>query len=567
MSEEILEQEQSKQFEIERVFDLVRRRHMQFLIPLLLGWFLVWAASWVLPVSYKSTTTILVQQPAVPKDYVVPNISDNVEDRLASLKEQILSRTRLLLIASRLHLYANSERKLTPDDIVEQMRSDTHVDFLRDTETGVVNGFTVSYSAPSPHLAQSVTSELTGLFINENQATLQRESENTTEFLQKQLADARTSLAEQEAKVKEFQAAHEGDLPSQEASNIQILSGLQTQLQTESDALNTARQQRAYLQSLIEQYRSLSISVQGSNGAAANASVEPVSLSSIDAQLEKMKEQLTDLRTRYTEQYPAVQNLEAEIATAAKERSQLAAKLEAQAKAAAQHPEGDAAATTMDSTTSTTVLQLQGQLQATQTEISNREHAIAELQGRINTYQARLNAEPASEAQLADLTRGYEQSQTNYNDLLKKESDSAMATSMEQMQEGERFSVLDPPSLPIMPAFPNRIKFCLAGLGVGLALGVVVAGGLEFLDDRMHNDKDIEKFLPAAIIGEIPEIRTEADQKKEKRKAVLSWTVAVLVVLTLASGSAFNYVYATRPAIQLHITGWWRHPAWSGQHV
>jgi polysaccharide biosynthesis transport protein len=562
MPDEFIEQEEKKQFDIERVYDIVRRRHMQFLIPLLLGWFLVWAASWVVPVRYKSTTTILVQEPVVPKSYVDPNINDDVQDRLASLTEQILSRTRLLLIANRLHLYEDTERPLTQDQIVAKMRGDIDIDLQRDPKSETVTGFTVSYLAPSPQLAQAVTSELTGLFINENQATLQQESENTTAFLQKQLADARTSLAVQEAKVKEFEAAHQGDLPTQETSNIQILSGLQQQLQSESDALNTARQQRVYFQSLIQQYQALRAPAQSSG-----ANGPPTSLSAIDEQLTKMKAQLADLRTRYTEEYPAVQNLEAEIAMATKERSRLAADLEDRAKAAQQNPGASAAATAMDPTTSTAVLQLQGQLQATQTEIANREHDIADLQARINSYQARLNAEPASAAQLADLTRGYEQSQTNYNDLLKKESDSAMATSMEQMQQGERFSPLDPPSLPIMPAFPDRVKMCLAGVGFGLALGVIVAGGLEFLDDRLHSDKDIEKLLPFAIIGEIPEIRTATELRQAKRKVASGWTAAALVVLTLATGSAFNYVYAARPAFHLHVTGLRRHVSGSGQHV
>jgi len=561
MSEELLEQSEKKSFDIERVRDLVRRRHMQFLLPLLAGWLLVWVASWVIPVRYKSITTILVQQPAVPKDYVVPNISDNVEDRLASLREQILSRTRLLLIANRLHLYEDSEIKLTQDEVIAKMRKDIDILLVRDPENGTVNGFTVAYSAPSPQLAQAVTSELTSLFINENQATLQRESEDTTQFLQKQLGDARASLSQQEAKVKEFQAAHEGDLPSQEASNLQILSGMQSQLQNEEDALNTARQQRVYYQSLIQQYETLRGPTQsvGTSGA-------PTSLSALDDQLAKMKAQLADLRSRYTEEYPAVQNLEAQIATVTKERSQLATELETRVKAA-HHPDENADSATMDPTTSAAVMQLQGQLRASETEIANREHAIADLQARIGTYQGRLNAEPASAAQLADLTRGYEQSQANYNDLLKKENDSAMATSMEQMQEGERFSVLDPPSLPIMPAFPDRIKMCLVGLGAGLALGLFVAGGLETFDDRLHQDKEIEKLLPVPILSEIPDIRIPAEIQEERRKTVVGWAVAVVVVLTLASCSTFNVVYATRPAIHLHVRDAWHRIAGPAHHV
>jgi polysaccharide biosynthesis transport protein len=158
MSEELIEQEEKKPFDIERAYDLVRRRHMQFLVPLLAGWFLVWAASWIIPVRYKSTTTILVQQPAVPKNYVTPNINDDVQDRLATLQEQILSRTRLLFIADGLHLYRDTERRLTPDEVVTKMRKDVDILLVRDPETGAVTGFTVSYSAPSPQLAQTVTS-------------------------------------------------------------------------------------------------------------------------------------------------------------------------------------------------------------------------------------------------------------------------------------------------------------------------------------------------------------------------------------------------------------------------
>jgi succinoglycan biosynthesis transport protein ExoP len=88
------------------------------------------------------------------------------------------------------------------------------------------------------------------------------------------------------------------------------------------------------------------------------------------------------------------------------------------------------------------------------------------------------------------------QSKADYDDLLKKKNQSEMATSMEQMQQGERFTMLDPPSLPLKPDFPNRLKFCGIGLGVGLALGLIVAGGFEFLDDRMYSEKDIKKLLP-----------------------------------------------------------------------
>ena len=108
----------------------------------------------------------------------------------------------------------------------------------------------------------------------------------------------------------------------------------------------------------------------------------------------------------------------------------------------------------------------------------------------------------------------------NYDELLKKKNDSAMATSMELLQQGERFRIIDPPSLPVKPDFPNRLKFCGIGLGIGLALGVVVAGAFEMMDDRVYDEKELQKLLPVAVISEIPSLEVEADVQRERQPLV-----------------------------------------------
>jgi uncharacterized protein involved in exopolysaccharide biosynthesis len=188
------------------------------------------------------------------------------------------------------------------------------------------------------------------------------------------------------------------------------------------------------------------------------------------------------------------------------------------------------------------LLQLQSQLQANQLEIATREQAITGLQGRINEYQGRLNSAPATEQQLAELTRGYEQSKANYDDLLKKKNQSVMATSMEQMQQGERFTMLDPPSLPSRPDSPNRLKFCAMGVAAGLGLGSLIVFLLEFFDDRMHGEKGIKALLPIAVIAEIPEIRSPSDEAKQKRHLIQGWAMAVIVGAVIAVGSAYSFL-------------------------
>ena len=438
MMTELIEEQEAAKPDVERYLDLARRRYVYFLLPLFAGWLLIWGASWILPAKFKSSTLILVEQPTMPQTYVTPNVNDNLQDRLQSITQQILSRTRLLTIINKLNLYAGDKIQRTPDDNVESMRKDITIDLVRDNRSAEINAFRVSFSSHSPILAQEVTNELTQLFIDENNKVRREQSEGTTHFIEQQLEDSRASLAAQEAKVRQFQSAHEGALPTQQTSNLQILAGFQSQLQSQQGSLNTAKQQRVYYQTLIEQYKNLHASGHTVDGA-------PTELTAIDAELSKLRTQLTDLSSRYTDSYPDVQKVKAQIARTEKQKQDLLAT-----------PRSSAKPTT--ETESAPLLQLQSQLQANQLEIASREREIVDLQGRINEYQGRLNSAPATEQQLAELTRGYEQSKANYDDLLKKKNQSAMATSMEQMQQGERFTILDPPSLPAKPDFPNQTQ-------------------------------------------------------------------------------------------------------------
>src|ERR1700679_3250131 len=334
--EEIPEERSSEGLDFQRYLGVIRRRHVHFLVPLFLGWIIVWGANWVLPPRYKSTTLILVEQPTMPKNYVEPNVNEDLQERLASIEQQILSRTRILLIIDKLHLYSGAHGDKTPDAKVELMRKDIDIELVRDTQSQQITAFKVSHSAQDTHVAQRVASELTDLFINENLKVRQQQSQDTTTFIESQLENARATLAEQEAKVREFEGQHVGELPSQQATNLQILSGLQAQLQNEQDTLNTAKQQRIYLQTLIDQYRTLHTTSRTADGT-------PTGLSAIDQDLDRLKSKLAELSARYTDQYPEIENLKDEIAKTEKRKSALAAELKTRSTGARQSDDSFAA--------------------------------------------------------------------------------------------------------------------------------------------------------------------------------------------------------------------------------
>src|SRR5580658_1969369 len=526
--------EKSEGLNLQHYLGVVRRRHLHFLVPLFLGWIIVWGVSWVLPPRYLSSTLILVEQPTMPKDYVTPNVNDDLQERMQSITQQILSRTRLLHIIDEFKLYAGGHAQRSPDQKVEMMRKDIVIDLVRD-ERNRITAFNVTYSSRNPSTAQQVTSELTDLFINENLEVRQQQSEDTTQFLETQLEAARKSLSDQEQRIREFKGQHVGEMPGQLASNLQILQGLQSQLQNEEDALNTARQQHVYLQTLADQYRALQGSPKSADGTATG-------LPALDQELEKLKAQLADLRSHYTDLHPDVRKVKDQIAQTEKMRDQLLAGLNTGDGANAGANAANAANPSADPAQFSLLAPIQSQLRSNQLEITNREHSVTTLKAKVDDYQGRLNQEPIREQQLADLTRGYEQSQANYDDLLKKKNESKMATSMELLQQGERFRIVDPPSLPIKPDFPNRLKFCGIGLGVGLALGVLFAGAFEMMDDRIYDEKGFAKLLPVAVISEIPAIASPEDELRERRLFWLGWAVAGLVSATILVGSALSYL-------------------------
>jgi len=283
---------------------------------------------------------------------------------------------------------------------------------------------------------------------------------------------------------------------------------------------------------MIDQYRG-SHSISAADGTS--------SISSVDQDLMQLRTRLAELRSKYTDRYPDVVAVQDQIST----KEQLRDKLAIEEKKSSTGSKPSTQTNTdarMNTPMSAVLAQLQGQLESNRLEVENRDKSIASLKARIGVYQSRLNAEPVAEQQLAELTRGYEQSKENYDDLLKKESGSEMATSMELMQQGQRFTMLDPPSLPSKPDFPNRLKFCAYGLIAGFCLGLIVVVVFEFFDDRVQTERQIRSMLPVNVIWDIPVVQSEKDLARAKLRLALGIVSGVLVVVTILAGAVSSYL-------------------------
>jgi succinoglycan biosynthesis transport protein ExoP len=112
---------------------------------------------------------------------------------------------------------------------------------------------------------------------------------------------------------------------------------------------------------------------------------------------------------------------------------------------------------------------------------------------------------------------------------------------MELRQQGEHFRILDPPSLPVKPSFPNRLKLCGIGLVVGVLLGAAVSAGIELIDDRLFSEKELKERVPAIVLSEIPNLATAEEEGRQFRSAIMRWVAASVTFALILAGTALSY--------------------------
>lgn len=319
-----------------------------------------------------------------------------------------------------------------------------------------------------------------------------------------------------------------GELPDQLQSNLQILTGSQGQLQAAVEARDKALQQQAYLTSLATQYDAMGVSE--STPAAPQTTAQ---------QLEMMRAELASLEAKYTPDHPDVKKLKDTIA-----------KMEQMQKDTQDTKSQDASddsekktATASQLTAMTPVMQIQSQMKANKLEIQTREAQIAKLEAKVNEYQARLNATPVRQQELSDIMRNYDESKKNYDTLLGKTMQSSLATSLTRQQQGDQFRIIDPPSLPEKASFPDRFKFSLAGLGVGLALAFVFGVGSEFIDDRIRSEQDLIEAAPLPVLAEIPPLPTDEEISAQRWKPWIALAAAILIAIIIPTGIWYAFYW------------------------
>jgi polysaccharide chain length determinant protein (PEP-CTERM system associated) len=484
--------------------------------------------AWVrtLPNLYRSDTLILVVPQRVPENYVKSTVTTRIEDRLQSIQQQILSRTRLERIIQDFNLYAEARRTAIMEDVVDRMRDNIAVQVVKG------DAFRVSFTSDEARTAMRVCERVASLFIEENLRDREVLAEGTNQFLEAQLEDARRRLIETERKVEEYKRTYAGELPEQREANMQGLHNIEMQLQSLTEAMNRDRDRRLIVERLIADAESpdpvLTTPPPAPPRPVAQVGPDGLPVGATAAQqLEAAEATLQQMQTRLTPQHPDILRLKRII-------SELQKKADAEALAGPVSPNAPTV-NPAERLRKNRLAEMKAELEKIDKQIETRVALEQQLRASMATYQKRIEAAVARQSDLTELSRDYQTLQSTYTGLLGKREDSKVAANLERRQIGEQFKILDPARLPERPTSPNRPRLQSMGLAAGIGFGLALMALIEYLDKTLKSEVDVTAALNLLVLATVP-ILPEVGYRVGRRRKVIA--VSATVLFTAAVGAA-----------------------------
>jgi len=494
---------------------ILKRRRWSLILPFVSVFLMAFIIAVMLPPVYKSVSTILIEEQEIPSDFVITTVTSYAEQRLMSINQRIMSASRLMDIINRFNLYKDKKDRWTNEEIIEKMRQDVKMEPISaevtDRRTGrpstATTAFTLSFEGTGdPVVIQRVADRITSLFLEENQKVRARQTSETSKFIENEMLNVKTQLTEIEKQIAAFKEKHINELPELFQVNMQSLNNIEVNLDRAKEQLRSLKEREGSLQTQI-------------------AAIISDSKNLDKKRLDELRLQMVYLKTRFSDQYPDVVKIGAEIAEIEKKLSNTDRSLK-------KHD---------DREDNPAYISMRSQLSATQADIESVNRQIRDLDKKSNDYRNRIEATPRIEEQYKAIAMEQINTKAKYDDLMRKLMESKVAEGLEKEQKGERFTLIDAARLPEKPYKPNRLAIILIGVVLGIGAGVGLAAVIEFSDDAVRSEKRLVSATSFPVLSVIPKIITETELARQKFKV----KVFTLGVLVCAAGglAVFHFVF------------------------
>jgi polysaccharide chain length determinant protein (PEP-CTERM system associated) len=478
--------------------EILKRRKWSLILPFVIISLGAVIVALALPAVYRSSSTILIEEQEIPSEFVMTTVTSYAEERIQAIRQRIMSFSRLLEVIERFNLYPELRAKRTDEEIVAKMREDTSLQ-MRSAENARQRGgksatatiaFSLSYEGRNPRQVQQIANVLTSLFLEENLKVREKAVAETSAFLESEMAKIQKDLTEIESRIAEFKRKHMNQLPDMMQANLQNLSNIESNIQQiRANLLSLAERE----QFLVAQLTTIPPRIENEKESAARN------------RLEELKLQLVHLTKRFSDEYPDVIKVRAEIAELEKQLEET----------------GASPGSKKNSPNNPTYITMVSQLAGIRTEMGTAELRLEELQETAEAMRRRLAASPEVEEGYNTLINKRDSLQTKYDDLMGKLMEARVAHGLEKEQKGERFVLLESPRVPEKPFKPNRLAIMLVGLMLGIGAGTALAALREFSDDAVRNPDYLAAATRFPVLAGIPRIMIESELEAQRRKRLV----------------------------------------------
>lgn len=538
---------------------LLRRRKSWFLGGLLAILVASVGLAFGLSPVYRSQSTILIEQQEIPQELVRSTITSFADQRVQMISQRVMTRSNLLEIIRKFGLYPDDQGKEPSEVLVAQMHEDINMDMVSadvvDPRSGrpvqATIAFTLSYDYPVPDIAQKVANELTTLYLNENLKNRTQMAAETSDFLSEEAARLSAQIEDLEARLAQFKSLNAGRLPELTDMNLQMLDRTDRELLTIEQQMRSLEESRIYLETELGQ-QAPERALYGEDGQRI---VGPAD------RLKMLRTKYVGLSSVYGETHPDVVRVRKEIDALTQEvgqtggggqdgelvtlRSELAL---ARQKYSPEHPdvkrlekriaalERDDGATASGARSDSTVdnpayVELRARLDAANNELQSLARQSGELKAKLADYEQRLVDTPQIEKEYRALMRDYENTMARYKEARAKQMEAQLSKSLEAERKGERFTLIEPPTLPERPLRPNRIAILVVGVMLSLLGGIGTAYAKEKIDNAVWGEEiGVDFGVTSPLL--IPYISNAEDARRRVLRQRLGLALAALLVVS-----------------------------------
>ena len=477
----------------------------------------------LLPSVYRATGTIAVESQQIPDDLVRSTVRGSADQRIGFVEQIVMTDARLEKIISDFDLYPELVATKPITRVIEKLRRNISVEAIRDPLSlqGTI-GFQVSFDHTEPAAALAVTNTLVEMFLGENARSRQARATETAEFLRRATAELDSKVRGLEQQIARFKQANSDALPEHLNMRVNMLQQAEFGLRAvEREIAATEQEQRS-----LQVQRSALLNRPAPVVDANSPGLTPAQ------RLELLNAELSKVRATYTEAHPDVIRLKRMVADA---QAEIAASGGAQA--------GGPRMSLRDNEDAA-VVQFDTQLAALNVRLSSLRDERKELSDRIVDLRAQIMKTAQVEQGLRELNFNYEHLAEEYDGVRAKQREAELAESLEAEHKAERFTLLDPPRLPVEPKRPKRLKLGAAALVAALGGGLAAALGVEVVDTRIRDSRTLARLIGGRPFAVLPYV-----QRKDERYPRMIRAVTILVGFLVFLGLAGLVGYYYSPAV------------------